>query len=55
VLFAPEGEPFFAVEPVSNATNGFNLYAAGVPDTGVIELAPGASVTGAFSLTITTL
>jgi aldose 1-epimerase len=52
VVFTPAGEPFFAVEPVSNATNGFNLHAAGIADSGTIELEPGASVTGSFTLCV---
>jgi aldose 1-epimerase len=52
VIFTPAGEPFFAVEPVSNATNGFNLHAAGIADTGTIELEPGQSITGSYALCI---
>jgi aldose 1-epimerase len=50
ILFSPAGEPFFAVEPVSNATNGFNLYAAGYPGSGTIVLEPGETTTGRFAL-----
>jgi aldose 1-epimerase len=52
ILFSPEGESFFAVEPVTNATNGFNLYAAGYSDSGTIVLEPGKTTEGLFSLTI---
>lgn len=52
ILFAPAGQPFFAVEPVTHATNAFNLHAAGVPGTGTLSLAPGASVTAALHLTV---
>lgn len=51
VVFTPPGEPFFAVEPVSNATNGFNLMALGVPGHGVRVVAPGESLAGAMALT----
>jgi aldose 1-epimerase len=40
IVYSPPGEPFFAVEPVTNANDGFNLLAAGQADTGVVVLAP---------------
>jgi len=52
ILFAPPGKPFFALEPVSNANNGFNLAAMGDPDAGVRVLGPGESLKGVFRLTI---
>jgi len=52
ILFSPAGETFFAVEPVSNATNGFNLYSAGYDGSGTIVLEPGARTEGRFTLTI---
>jgi aldose 1-epimerase len=52
VLFSPEGEDYFAVEPVSNATNGFNLLASGVPGHGVVVLQPGEILAGEFSLSV---
>lgn len=44
VLYTPPGEPFFALEPVTNANDGFNLLTAGVPGTGVLILAPGEAL-----------
>ena len=35
VLYVPPGESFFAVEPVSNANDGFNLFARGIAGSGV--------------------
>lgn len=52
VLYSPEGEDFFAVEPVSNATNGFNLLASGVPGHGVVVLQPGEFMQGDFIVSI---
>jgi aldose 1-epimerase len=52
ILFSPKGEPFFAVEPVSHANDGFNLFASGQPGTGVVVLAAGESLEGSFSLAI---
>jgi aldose 1-epimerase len=46
VLFVPRGKDFFAVEPVSHANDGFNLLAAGVPDSGVRVLQPGETLSG---------
>lgn len=52
ILFAPPGKPFFALEPVSNANNGFNLAALGDPDAGMRVLAPGETLRGTWRLTI---
>lgn len=52
ILFAPPGKPFFALEPVSNANNGFNLAALGDPDAGMRVLAPGETLRATFRLTI---
>lgn len=41
-----------ALEPVSNATDGFNLMARGVRGTGVRILEPGGSLTGTIKMTI---
>lgn len=51
VLFsAPDGS--LAIEPVSNATDGFNLLARGVPGTGVRVLEPGETLSGTVTLTL---
>lgn len=52
ILYTPPGRPFFAVEPVSNANNGFNLLAAGVPDSGVEVLEAGAALRTRFRIRI---
>lgn len=52
ILFAPPGKPFFALEPVSNSNNGFNLAALGDPDAGMRVLAPGETLRGRWCLTI---
>lgn len=44
ILYSPPGEPFFALEPVSNANDGFNLLAAGQTETGVVILDPGQAL-----------
>jgi aldose 1-epimerase len=46
VVFVPPDRDYFAVEPVSNVNDGFNLMASGVPDTGVTVLRPGETLGG---------
>lgn len=52
LLYAPEGKPFFAVEPQSNANDGFNLFDRGVAGNGVFVLQPGGARTGTVSLRV---
>jgi aldose 1-epimerase len=49
---APDGS--LAIEPVTNATDGFNLAENGVPGTGVVILEPGAVVAGTVRLKLET-
>ena len=44
VIFVPQAHDYFCVEPVSNINDAFNLAAAGVPDTGMVVLAPGETL-----------
>lgn len=46
LLYAPPRRPFFAVEPVTNANDGFNLMADGVAGHGVFVLEPGQARSG---------
>ncbi|ADV66790.1 aldose 1-epimerase [Deinococcus maricopensis] len=50
VFTAPDGS--LALEPVSNATDGFNLMARGVAGHGVVTLAPGETLSGRIDLTL---
>jgi aldose 1-epimerase len=51
VFYVPQqGKDFFAVEPVTNANDGFALLDAGIAGHGVIVLEPGESVTGSHHL-----
>jgi aldose 1-epimerase len=43
VLYMPQNQPYIALEPVTNANDGFNLLAQGEVDHGVFVLAPGCS------------
>lgn len=40
ILFTPPNKPFFALEPVTNTNDGFNLYDKNIKDTGVFLLKP---------------
>ena len=40
VIYIPEGENFFCLEPVSHINNAIHLAAEGIEDTGHFELAP---------------
>lgn len=52
VVYAPRGRSYFAVEPATNVNDGFALFEAGVPGTGVFVLSPGEERTATFSLTL---
>ena len=52
LIFTPENKPFFALEPMSNASDGFNLYANGIPGSGVFVLQPAEEKTGIITLEI---
>ena len=50
VVYIPEGQPFFAVEPVSNANDAFNLAERGIHSANLLLVQPGQSVSASFSL-----
>ena len=52
VLFSPPGKPFFALEPQSQMTDGFNFLAQGEEKTGVALVPPGGELSVWFSLTV---
>jgi aldose 1-epimerase len=51
ILYAP-GDASVAVEPMTNANDGFNLYERGITESGVFVLQPGESVSGEVRLTL---
>jgi aldose 1-epimerase len=51
VFFNP-AKPYFAMEPVTNANNGVNLYAQGEPTSGIRVLAPGESLHARFGVQV---
>lgn len=52
ILFSPEGQKFFALEPVTNANNGFNLLAQGDRNCGVVVLKPGEALKAGLTILI---
>jgi len=50
LLFVPQGEDCFCLEPLANIPDAFNLLAAGRPDTGTAILAPGETLVLRFGL-----
>lgn len=52
LLFAPQEKPFFALEPMTNVNDGFNLLARGIGESGVFTLQPGESVSGEVRLEV---
>jgi aldose 1-epimerase len=52
ILYTPPGKPFFAIEPVTNANDGFNLLAKGIPGSGVEVIAPGGALRTRFEIRI---
>ncbi|MFN8529260.1 MAG: hypothetical protein U0670_11655 [Anaerolineae bacterium] len=52
LIYAPEGEPFYALEPMTNANDGFNLAAQGIAESGVFVLQPGETASAAMCLTV---
>jgi aldose 1-epimerase len=50
VVYLPVDVPFFAVEPVTNANDGFNLDAAKAAGSGVFLVQPGETRSTSFTL-----
>jgi aldose 1-epimerase len=50
VVFNPIAEPFFALEPVTNANNGVNLLARGDETSGIRILEPGEKLEASFKM-----
>ena len=52
VVWSPAGENFFCVEPVTNATDAFNLASRGVAGTGIKTLDPEESINETMTLAV---
>jgi aldose 1-epimerase len=50
IVYTPLSKPFFAVEPVTNTNDGFNLYDQGIEGTGVFVLEPGEEKEGTIRI-----
>ena len=50
ILYNPPGKPYFAIEPVTNANDGVNLYAHGDQTSGIAVLEPGQGLEASFEL-----
>ncbi|CDY75357.1 aldose epimerase family protein [Caballeronia glathei] len=50
VVHCPAGAGYLCVEPVSHVSDGFNLHAKGLPDTGVAVIAPGSEIEASLVL-----
>jgi aldose 1-epimerase len=48
VIYNPLAQPYFAVEPVTNANNGVNLAARTDMRSGIVRLQPGESLAADF-------
>ncbi len=56
ILYCPTDDSrYFAIEPVTNCNNGFNLANQGVADTGTVYLQPGENLSGQIVMTLDTL
>jgi aldose 1-epimerase len=52
LIFTPKGKPFFAVEPMTNASDGFNLHERGITGSGVFVLQAGEDKSAAVRLVV---
>ena len=52
VLYSPVGRAYFALEPVTHATNGVNLYALGETGSGIVTLKPNERLEASFTMTV---
>jgi len=53
ILYCPKHEHgYFAVEPVTNCNNGFNMAEKGIQDTGTLYIEPGQSIEGTIAMKV---
>ncbi len=55
VIYNPREQPYFAVEPVTNANNGVNLYGQEEMRSGIVRLLPGHSLAADFEQQVVVL
>lgn len=54
IFYTPLGKPYFAIEPVTNCNNGFNMAEKGIQDTGTLYLEPGEESRGEIRIFVDT-
>jgi aldose 1-epimerase len=52
VVYVPPGKSYFAVEPVTNANDGFNLFERCVRGSGIFVLEPGEERAASLALVV---
>lgn len=52
IIYSPEGKNYFALEPVTHANDGFNLWANGDKNCGVVVLKPGQVLKAGFGILV---
>ena len=53
IIYCPKDEKdFFAIEPVTNCNNAFNMAEQGIDETGTIYIEPGAGIEGTVKIKI---
>src|SRR5690606_5151104 len=53
IIYCPlDNKDFFAIEPVTNCNNGFNMEEQGTENTGTIHMAPGEVIEGNIEIHI---
>ena len=51
VIYTPPSRDFYCAEPATNCIDAFNLADMGLPDTGILVLAPGETRAGTVTMT----
>ena len=53
IIYCPQDDKdFFAIEPVTNCNNAFNMVEMGIEDTGTIYIEPGESIKGSIKIQV---
>ena len=55
IIYSPENENFFCLEPVTHCTDAFNKYQAGEADTGIQILEPNAMLKTEMQIDVSAL
>jgi aldose 1-epimerase len=52
VVYIPPDQPYFAVEPVTNANDAFSLHESGTPESGLVLVPPGEGLRASIWLDV---